>query len=44
MQEIIRKLTKQIDIIDTKEEMMNYGIYDAMEDEIDEEERYVFPC
>jgi hypothetical protein len=41
MQEIIRK---QTDVIYTKEEMMNYGIYDAMEDEIDEEERYVFPC
>jgi hypothetical protein len=44
IQRILQEFEKQSEIMDMKEEMMNDAIDDAMEDEGDEEERYLFPC
>ena len=42
IQQIMREFEKQSEIMDMKEEMMNDAIDDAMGDEDDEEERYIF--
>lgn len=41
IQKILQEFEKQSEIMDMKEEIMNDAIDDAMEDEGDEEERYV---
>jgi charged multivesicular body protein 2A len=41
IQRILQEFEKQSEIMDMKEEMMNDAIDDAMEDEGDEEERYL---
>lgn len=42
IQRILQEFEKQSEIMDMKEEMMNDAIDDAMEDEGDEEERYLY--
>lgn len=42
IQRILQEFEKQSEIMDMKEEMMNDAIDDAMEDDADEEETYVF--
>lgn len=41
IQKILQEFEKQSEIMDMKEEIMNDAIDDAMEDEGDEEERYL---
>lgn len=41
IQRILQEFEKQSDVMDMKEEIMNDAIDDAMEDEGDEEERYI---
>lgn len=42
IQRILQEFEKQSEIMDMKEEIMNDAIDDAMEDDADEEERYLF--
>lgn len=44
IQRILQEFEKQSEIMDMKEEVMNDAIDDAMEDDGDEEERYVSEC
>jgi charged multivesicular body protein 2A len=42
IQKIMQEFEKQSEIMDMKEEMMSDAIDDAMGDEADEEERFIF--
>lgn len=42
IQRILQEFEKQSEVMDMKEEIMNDAIDDALEDEGDEEERFVF--